>query len=53
MKITEILKDSEYKLELFSKESITRLEARITDKPIMGGGEKKEIELLCHLFGKR
>lgn len=49
MKIAEILKDSDYKLEIFSEEAIKNLEARITNKHNMGGG----IELLCHLFGTR
>ena len=38
MKITEILKDSEYKLELFNKESIENLEKRIITKDSNGGG---------------
>ena len=38
MKITEILKDSEYKLELFNKESIENLEKRIITKESNGGG---------------
>lgn len=50
-KIIEILKESDYRLELFTQKSIELLEARITDKSIMGGGA--EIELLCHLFGTR
>ena len=32
MKITEILKDSDYKLEFFSKEAIKNLESRIITK---------------------
>lgn len=32
MKIAEILKDSDYKLEIFSEEAIKNLEARITNK---------------------
>lgn len=37
MKIAEILKDSDYKLELFSEKTIENLEARITNKHIGGG----------------
>ena len=40
MKITEILKDSDYRLELFSHESIANLEARIVAKPTSTGGGK-------------
>lgn len=41
MKIAEILKDSDYKLELFSEKAIKDLEARITNKHIFlrGGGD--------------
>lgn len=37
MKIAEILKDSDYKLEIFSEEAIKNLEARIVNKHNGGG----------------
>lgn len=46
-KIIEILKDSDYRLELFTQKSIELLEARITDKPIMGGGQKLSYYATC------
>ena len=38
MKLTDILKGSEYSLALFSTESIISLEAKITEKPNKKGG---------------
>ena len=35
--LAQILKDSEYRLELFSQEAIKNLEANIVVKTLMGG----------------
>lgn len=37
--LAQILKDSEYRLELFSQEAIKNLEANIIVKSTNGGGE--------------
>ncbi|MGX3098487.1 hypothetical protein [Helicobacter sp. 23-1046] len=36
--LAQILKDSEYRLEIFSQEAIKNLEANIVVKTLMGGG---------------
>lgn len=41
--LAQILKDSEYRLELFSEESIANLEATIIVKNTNGGGEISKI----------
>lgn len=45
-KIIEVLKDSDYRLEIFTQKSIELLEARITDKP-NNGGQKLSYYVPC------